>query len=273
MTDPLISKFLTYLTERRRSPRTIELRRQVLTRMDNELPQGLVTANADEIRTWLFRPEWGRSTLSAYYGCPASFFAWACGPLSAEPLDYNPMNAIQRPEAPQGMPRPATEDQLAQILTRAEDPFRRWALLASYEGLRCIEIAGLHREHVTAKSLFVAHGKGDKEAILPTHPLVWEAIRDLPPGPVARTRIGGGPATAHYVSIQSALYFREIGVPVTMHQLRHRFGTETYRHTKDLRLTQELMRHASPDTTAVYTLIVSEEREMAIRALPTPTGA
>lgn len=272
MTDPLISKYLDWLAENRKSPRTIRLRRQVLTRLDNDLPHGLVSANAEEIRTWIFRPNWGRATLCAYYAAPATFFAWACGPLSPDPLDFNPMTAIKRPEAPQGLPRPVSEDQLAALLSRADEPYRLWALLASYEGLRCIEVAGLQREHVTADDLLVAHGKGDKRAILPTHPLVWEAIRDLPEGPLART-LTGNPATAHYVSIQSAVYFRHIGVPVTMHRLRHRFGTEIYRQTRDLRRTQELMRHSTPDTTAVYTQIVSEERRDAILTLPTHPGA
>jgi integrase/recombinase XerC len=272
MTDALIANYLEWLAECRRSPRTIRLRRQVLTRLDNDLPQGLVTANADEIKGWVFRPNWGRATLCAYYAAAASFFAWACGPLSPDPLDYNPMSAIRRPEAEQGLPRPVSEDQLAAILARSDEPFRLWALLGAYEGLRCIEVAGLHREHVTAADLLVVRGKGGKSAVLPTHPLVWEAVRDLPDGPLAKT-LTGNPATAHYVSIQAAVYFRSIGVPVTMHRLRHRFGTEIYRQTKDLRKTQELMRHATPDTTAVYTQIVSEERRDAILTLPTHPGA
>ena len=38
----------------------------------------------------------------------------------------------------------------------------------------------------------------------------------------------------------------------TLHQLRHAFATEVYRASRDLRLTQELMGHAHPNTTAIY---------------------
>ena len=38
------------------------------------------------------------------------------------------------------------------------------------------------------------------------------------------------------------------------HRLRHYFATAVYRKGLDLRLTQELMGHASPATTAVYAL-------------------
>jgi len=34
--------------------------------------------------------------------------------------------------------------------------------------------------------------------------------------------------------------------------LRHRFATAVYRQTLDLRLTQTLLGHASPTTTAMY---------------------
>ena len=37
-----------------------------------------------------------------------------------------------------------------------------------------------------------------------------------------------------------------------MHQLRHWFGTHTYRASLDLRMTQELLGHSSPNTTTIY---------------------
>ena len=47
-------------------------------------------------------------------------------------------------------------------------------------------------------------------------------------------------------------FFRRIGMPYTLHQLRHSFGTSLYRETKDLALTQDLMRHGHPTTTRLY---------------------
>ena len=40
-----------------------------------------------------------------------------------------------------------------------------------------------------------------------------------------------------------------LGLPYTMHTLRHRFGTSVYVLTKDMVLTQDIMRHGSPETT------------------------
>jgi site-specific recombinase XerD len=41
----------------------------------------------------------------------------------------------------------------------------------------------------------------------------------------------------------------------TAHTLRHRFGTVAYQATGDIRAVQELLGHASPTTTAIYTKV------------------
>lgn len=51
-------------------------------------------------------------------------------------------------------------------------------------------------------------------------------------------------------------YLRSVGVDDTFHSLRHRYGTQVYELSGfDLRLTQELLGHASPATTAIYTKV------------------
>jgi integrase len=47
-------------------------------------------------------------------------------------------------------------------------------------------------------------------------------------------------------------YFKEAGINATAYQCRHSFGTEIYASSKDIRVTQVLMGHASPATTAGY---------------------
>jgi integrase len=62
--------------------------------------------------------------------------------------------------------------------------------------------------------------------------------------------------------------FRAVGSPCTGHQLRHYFGTTALRATENLRVVQQMMRHASPATTARYTLITSHETSDAAEGLP-----
>ena len=45
---------------------------------------------------------------------------------------------------------------------------------------------------------------------------------------------------------------RNLGIESTFHAPRHYFATSVYSASLDLRLTQDLMGHASPTTTAVY---------------------
>ena len=48
-------------------------------------------------------------------------------------------------------------------------------------------------------------------------------------------------------------FLREHEVPTRAHQFRHWFATNLYGTSNDLRLTQELMGHSNPATTAIYT--------------------
>ncbi len=52
---------------------------------------------------------------------------------------------------------------------------------------------------------------------------------------------------------------------VSPHTLRHTFATDLYRETKNLRLVQKALGHASVATTQIYTHIVDEELEEALR--------
>jgi integrase/recombinase XerD len=50
------------------------------------------------------------------------------------------------------------------------------------------------------------------------------------------------------------------------HTLRHSFATVFYRQTTNIRLTQKALGHANLATTQIYTHIVDEELEGALRS-------
>lgn len=269
----IIDEYLEWLRDSGRSPRTIDARRDILTRLDAALPYGLEAATADELRGWIYQDKYSAGTRETYYNAVRSFYRWACRP-GAEILDFDPSGLLPPAPRPRRLPRPVTDDQLRRLLTESADPYRVWAVLAAYAGLRCIEIAGLDRVDVTEETITIRQGKGGRPGVVPTHPVVWAAVRDLPPGPLAWTP-DGDRANAKWISIRTALYWRrQLGMPgVSLHRLRHWMATTTYRATRDIRVTQELLRHSSPATTAVYTLVSSEERRKAVHALPTVSSA
>lgn len=273
MTEPLVNQYLDWLKLRRKSPRTIDARRDILGRMDAALPHGLALATSDELKAWIYRDGFSAWTIATYYGAARAFFVWATDPAGPE-LDFNPTNLLPRPEPIQKIPNPVSDEQLQHILTNAAEPYLTWSKIAAYTGARCCEIAELRREHVDEEHVLMVRRKGGRPGVVNTHAVVWAALRDLPPGPVAWTA-GGVPANAHYISIYTAVYFRrKLHMPgVHMHRLRGWFITNFYRQTRDTLETVAAAGHRKVDTTMGYIQLEDEKRAAGIRALPTFTGA
>jgi site-specific recombinase XerD len=59
------------------------------------------------------------------------------------------------------------------------------------------------------------------------------------------------------------------GLPVRhgVHASRHSYAVEIYRKTKDLRLTQRLLGHASPNTTQVYASLLDDDVRRGVEAI------
>jgi integrase len=63
-------------------------------------------------------------------------------------------------------------------------------------------------------------------------------------------------------------YLRASGVNATAHQLRHRFATALYEASGgDLLVTQQMLGHASPSTTAIYAAWSPDRAASAIAKL------
>ncbi len=179
----------------------------------------------------------------------SSFFRW----LRYERIrEDNPTDRLIRPRLHRAFPRPIDDARLALALANATPPLDAWISLAAYMGLRAFEIAGLNGDDIHGTRLLVRDGKGGKQRILPLHTEVSRTLEGIPSRGPAFTNALGGPLTANTVSQRTNRYLHSLGIPETIHQARHWFGTSVYRESKDLRLTQELMGHASPLTTSRY---------------------
>ena len=186
------------------------------------------------------------------------------------------------PRSGRTIPRPIGDDDLFAALETAPPRVRPWLVLAAWAGLRAKEIALLRRECVldtlARPALLIATDatKGRNERIVPLSPFVVGELRaaGLPAsGWVFRRQDGHyGPNTPAKLSHLANRHLHGCGINATLHQLRHRFGTEAYRSGHDLRAVQELMGHASPETTAGYAAYANESAIAAVNALPTPRG-
>jgi len=57
------------------------------------------------------------------------------------------------------------------------------------------------------------------------------------------------------------------------HTLRHSFATDLYRETSKIRLVQKVLGHSDLSTTMIYTHIVDEELEGALKSFRRPATA
>jgi integrase len=275
MIDPWIARHSAHLRGAGYAENTIEDRAEVLRRAHHEMPLGLLEADVEDLSDWLARPGWCNQTRATYHGHLTGFFRWAADPAHLPHLSYDPSAGLIRPKVRRTVPRPVTDRELAHVLGRAEGRWLVYCLLAAYAGLRSCEIAAVRKEDIS-EEMIVVRGKGDRERAIPTHPVIWQAVRDFPRGPIARKHQHPGPATAKYVSIQTSLYLnRRLGPnEITLHRLRHWFGSTLLRDAEEggagtnLRVVQELLGHSNPETTAIYTLVTGRQRRRAVSALP-----
>lgn len=197
-------------------------------------------------------------------GC---FYRWA---IRKELLERDPTARLDRPRLPRLLPRPISDADLAAAIAAADSQMRAMLLLASHGGLRCCELARMHANDVldtAARPTILVHGKGGKDRTVPLHSLVQEAMRSLPRRGFLFRRPDGNPLSPAQVSIVIRDYLRGHGIDATAHQLRHWFATRVYQETLDLRLTQELMGHANPATTAIYTAFANADAAAAVEGI------
>lgn len=254
-----IDAYLHHLKLIGRSPKTITTYRCALRSAAAALPAGLC-AEADEIIEWIAGHR-SASTRATYAGALGGFYRWA---IRKGRITRDPMLELDRPRRPRRLPRPVTHDQLRVILSQAREPVRLWSKVAAYAGARCVEISRLDRDDITETVTYL-HGKGDKQRVVPTHPELWAAVRELPPGPVA------GGRDAHAVSDRCADEYARLGLRgVTAHRLRHWFGTYALEATGgNLRAVQELLGHASVAQTQLYTAVSDTVIRSGVAGLPT----
>ncbi len=205
------------------------------------------------------------------------FYRWA---LEEELIGADPSIRLRRPRREQRIPRPMPDESLARALEAAPDPIVQWLRLASYAGLRACEIAQLRGPDFLTQQrppiLLIRESKGGDPSVVPiSKPLMPVALElgmtkewCFPKG-----NQGSGHITASQVQKRANTFLHEIGIPETLHQARHWYGSHAYRVTgRDLRATQELMRHRSPVSTAGYTFVDMGETARALDNLPRLTA-
>ncbi len=231
-------------------------------------PRSLLSATGRDVEQFLDGRTMVARTRYLWLTHLHGFYDWA---VREELTTDDPTVRIIRPKYRRGLPRPADAAELQRALESASPRHRCWVLLAAYQGLRCQEIAGLHRDDIREDQglLRVVKGKGGAERILPLHQDVFAALWALPLVRSGRvfSRPRGGPYSPNAISCEFNRFLHSAGVTASAHQLRHWFATTLYVQTHDIRLTQEMLGHAELSTTAVYTAFDRASAGEAVRAI------
>lgn len=259
LTAATISQYTDQLIIAGHSTRTIRGYLRYLARFDAEC--GAMNADRVQVVHWLANPAWSPATRKAARTALRSWYRWA---VETGVCRDDPTSALPRIKVPKTLPRPAPDDVWAAAWAKASGwQERMMLLLACHAGLRRSEIAAVSKRDLDQHGLRVM-GKGDRMRVVPLSPDLSAQVAMWPAGLVwlCPGRFGGH-AEASFVGKRLS---RLLGPGWSGHTLRHRAATMTYSASSDLAAVQDLLGHASPETTRVYVRVCAEHLAAAVTA-------
>ena len=206
-------------------------------------------------------------------------------------LTSNPAENISLPRRWQRLPKALTSEEIQKLLTppphaRPSDLCDHAVLELAYaSGLRLAELRGVRLEQLHLDSGFITVvGKGNKERVVPLGRKAVEALNRYlqsgrpnlvtrrSPANVFLTRRGTPfSAVTLWLRIKKRVRLAGIERNVTPHMLRHSFATHLLENGADLRVIQELLGHATINTTEIYTHVASNRlRDIHTKFHPRP---
>jgi len=227
------------------------------------------------IRSYLARLDQDKekkSTLARKLATLRSFYRFL---LREGRVAANPADEVHTPKLPQHLPRVLTKDDANALMEfpdgdRVSDLRDRAILETLYStGTRVSELVGMNWEDVNLNDGIVrVKGKSRKERQVPIGSVAVEVIKEyqtaLHLSALNETAVfqnsRGGRLTARSVERLVATYSsRLLTGRISPHALRHAFATHLLDEGADLRAIQELLGHASLDTTQKYTHLAMDQ--------------
>lgn len=261
----LITEWAASLRRRECAPGTVYVFRSRLQTLAAHAARPLGEVTARQIAALIDSRDVSPRSRYSWISTISVFYRWAMV-HHPQTISHDPTMTLERPKLRQGLPRPIPDADIAVALAAAVAPVSTWIVLGAWAGLRCMEIAGLRHEDVLIDDgLLLVRGKGRSERLIPMHDRVLDVLpRGGRVGPMFQ-QPNGSLYSAQKVSHMINAHFRSLGMGWTAHQLRHRFATRVHDASGDLLVTQALLGHASPTTTAIYAKFSSPKAVEAVR--------
>lgn len=245
--DDLSVEHLAWLKRQNdRAPNTLTSRRRVLKSVGNA-----GTATREQVEAWwesraALEPGSRAVDLSHLRG----FYKW-CQIYDHRADD--PSIRVRTPRVPHKIAKRARPAELATLLdSDMGDDLKRAVMLGAYAGLRISESAALDWSDVDddADTIIIRESKGGKSRIINVSPTLIDWMGAPAKGSVVTAGDGWYSAPQLQTKLNRAI--RRLGLTVTTHSLRHRFGVAAYQISGDLLAVAEMMGHSSVQTTQIY---------------------
>ena len=230
---------------------------------------------------------WSAKTIRLYLTYFNQFGKWC---ETEGLLPTNPVEEIERPRLPQKLPKCLSEEECQKILDWTKNfPFfykfermRGVAIICTFlgTGIRKRELVNLKMEDVdmVRRELIVRQGKGQKDRKIPFRPSLAKILEDYLKDRrrlkracpyfftslKQDTQMGDGVFKSLFPRIR-----KKAGIHFYPHLLRHTYATRMLESGFHVREVQELMGHASIETTAMYVTVTAQRlrEQVALRGL------
>jgi len=241
--------------------------RLLLRRLEAFLGQPILRASTADLEAYLDSRRLSPASRRSNIANLRAFYRWA---HETDQIPSDPTRALVKPRKVPALPRPMPDGDVHRALAEAPCEVAPILALAVYAGLRAAEIAQLEAADLVDGVIRVRESKGGGESSVPLSPALAEVLERCPlpsSGWLFPAKRGAGHLSRVRICQIANRYLHSIGITQTLHTLRHAYGTALYRATRDLRLTQELMRHRSVQSTVGYTQVDSQDGIAAIAGL------
>ncbi|HCE77286.1 MAG TPA: hypothetical protein DEP04_11720 [Dehalococcoidia bacterium] len=161
------------------------------------------------------------------------------------------------------------KDTIANHMTHKGSVFRDLMIVetATKTGMRRTELANLPVKQINfgSGSLTVVGGKGSRNRVIPISKKSEVDLKELCCDKQSNDRIFG--LTPQSLGLKINDWAKKSDVPIHTHSFRHYFATRLLEKGVNIRVVQELLGHASWNTTQVYLSVTATHLKKALMAL------
>jgi len=165
-------------------------------------------------------------------------------------------------KVPQSLPKPIEEKYILEVLEKANMQEKLLISMLYGLGLRISELSNLKLEDIKVNWVQV-HGKGSKVRELPLLETLQKQIKNYLSYYSPKKYLfekGNAPMNAAQLRYKLSKLFKDSGLKVTPHQLRHSFATHLLNRGARISDVSELLGHETMATTQVYTKLGSVKK-------------